>query len=39
IDQGGLDDVAHQLNRRPRETLGWHTPAEKLNELLGATAA
>jgi transposase, IS30 family len=39
IDQAGLDAVAHQLNRRPRETLSWQTPAEKLTELLDATAA
>src|SRR6185369_6897435 len=23
IDQTGLDEVAHELNTRPRETLGW----------------
>jgi IS30 family transposase len=34
-----LDFVAAQLNDRPRETLGWHNPAEKLNELLVATTA
>jgi transposase, IS30 family len=37
IDQAGLDVVSAQLNRRPRRTHGWHTPAEKLAELLALT--
>lgn len=32
--QADLDRVAAELNDRPRETLGWMKPAEKLNELL-----
>jgi transposase, IS30 family len=32
--QPELDRVAAELNRRPRQTLGWHTPAEKMTELL-----
>ena len=37
ISQDDLDAVAAQLNRRPRQTLGWHTPAQKLNALLALT--
>jgi IS30 family transposase len=29
-----LDFVAHQLNLRPRKTLGWQTPTQRLNQLL-----
>jgi len=29
-----LDTVAAQLNARPRQTLGWKTPGQKLTELL-----
>jgi transposase, IS30 family len=32
--QPELDAVAARLNGRPRETLGWKTPQEKLDELL-----
>jgi transposase, IS30 family len=29
-----LDDIAAELNGRPRQTLGWRTPAEKMEALL-----
>jgi IS30 family transposase len=38
VTQDDLDAVAHQLNGRPRQTLGWMKPSEKLHELI-ATAA
>lgn len=32
-----LDTVAAELNSRPRKTLGWETPAERLSKLLATT--
>ena len=34
VTQERLDEVAAKLNRRPRKTLGFQTPAEKLAELI-----
>lgn len=35
--QAHLDAVALQLNQRPRETLGWKPPADKLNLTVAST--
>jgi IS30 family transposase len=34
--QAQLDRIAHKLNGRPRETLGWLCPAEKLDQTLAS---
>ena len=36
-DQGHLDDVARELNGRPRQTLGWLKPSEALAEVVAST--
>jgi IS30 family transposase len=37
--QADLDAIAARLNGRPRQTLGWLKPAEKMAELLGEEGA
>ncbi len=39
MSQPELDEIAAQLNARPRQTLDWMTPAEKLAELTAAPPA
>src|SRR6059058_2003622 len=34
VSQAELDEVARKLNDRPRQTLGFRTPAQKLTELI-----
>jgi IS30 family transposase len=35
--QTQLDAIAHRLNTRPRKTLGYHTPADRLVEIVAPT--
>jgi len=37
FDQNDLDQIAQQLNERPRKTLGFNTPAVKLNQHVAST--
>ena len=34
LTQHDLDQAAYSLNTRPRQTLGWMTPSDKLAEAL-----
>jgi IS30 family transposase len=36
-DQAALDVIANRLNTRPRKTLGYQTPADKLAEIVATT--
>jgi IS30 family transposase len=38
FDQAALDAVAAELNGRPRQTLGWKTPSQALDEAVAMTA-
>jgi IS30 family transposase len=38
FSQHELDDIAHSLNTRPRQTLNYETPSERFNQLVATTA-
>lgn len=38
FSQAQLDEIAAELNYRPRQTLGWHNPADQMAALLGQSA-
>ena len=38
VSDEAIEAMVHQLNDRPRKTLGFHTPREKLNELINNVA-
>jgi IS30 family transposase len=38
ISQDNLDEVARELNGRPRQTLSWRTPAEELSKIISGVA-
>lgn len=37
VSQAALNRVAHELNQRPRMTLGWQTPADRLAAIVAST--
>jgi IS30 family transposase len=39
VSQAQLDDIARKLNDRPRQTLGFRTPAQQLTELIDGLQA
>ena len=38
LSEADLDTIAHKLNNRPRQTLGWMKPSLRLAELVALTA-
>jgi transposase, IS30 family len=37
LSETDLDTIAHKLNNRPRQTLGWMKPSQRLAELVAPT--